>query len=359
LFKTPPLHLVTSVTPSTRRGGAYEGRGGAYIYVSPHTTHQFPPKSKQPRRCSLYFLPHPRYSSTSSVPLPPSQLPHSDPSSAFLTTIPAMQAAFSLSSASPLSPAAASRSCSAADRAASGALLGLSSGLRFCGLRREALGSCFLSRSCSSGSSRPRLPRKVSASASENGSASKSFDYDLVIIGAGVGGHGAALHAVEKGLKTAIVEGDIIGGTCVNRGCVPSKALLAVSGRMREFQNEQHLKALGLQVMLSSVYGGESPPREPSPWWGDRNPPLGEVFRQKAVKLHRGDPLGGVFLPMGPSIGPLLSLCQMKKGERGLTFRGVLLVSSNLYKWETKGTSKKGFLPEKKGRKGHKEEEEL
>ena len=35
----------------------------------------------------------------------------------------------------------------------------------------------------------------------------------------------------------------------MNRGCVPSKALLAVSGRMRELQSEHHLKALGLQVM--------------------------------------------------------------------------------------------------------------
>lgn len=89
---------------------------------------------------------------------------------------------------------------------------------------------------------------------SANGSAVSegSFDYDLIIIGAGVGGHGAALHAVEKGLKTAIVEGDVIGGTCVNRGCVPSKALLAVSGRMRELQNEHHMKALGLQVSSAS-----------------------------------------------------------------------------------------------------------
>jgi len=35
----------------------------------------------------------------------------------------------------------------------------------------------------------------------------------------------------------------------VNRGCVPSKALLAVSGRMRELQSEHHMKALGLQVI--------------------------------------------------------------------------------------------------------------
>lgn len=51
-----------------------------------------------------------------------------------------------------------------------------------------------------------------------------------------------------QGLKTAIIEGDVVGGTCVNRGCVPSKALLAVSGRMRELHDEHHMKALGLQV---------------------------------------------------------------------------------------------------------------
>lgn len=74
------------------------------------------------------------------------------------------------------------------------------------------------------------------------------FDYDLVIIGAGVGGHGAALHAVSCGLKTAIIEAGDMGGTCVNRGCIPSKALLAASGRVRELRNAHHLKSLGIQV---------------------------------------------------------------------------------------------------------------
>ncbi|KAG2726919.1 hypothetical protein I3760_01G136200 [Carya illinoinensis] len=128
--------------------------------------------------------------------------------------------------------------------------------LRFCGLTREALGLSSLRRNSDSfrfrlsSSARVRRADKffVSASLSDNGSPPKTFDYDLLIVGAGVGGHGAALHAVEKGLKTAIIEGDVVGGTCVNRGCVPSKALLAVSGRMRELQNDHHLKALGLQV---------------------------------------------------------------------------------------------------------------
>ncbi|AFY81302.1 dihydrolipoyl dehydrogenase [Oscillatoria acuminata] len=77
---------------------------------------------------------------------------------------------------------------------------------------------------------------------------SEGFDYDLVIIGAGVGGHGAALHAVKCGLKTAIVEAGVMGGTCVNRGCIPSKALLAASGRVRELRDAHHLKTLGIQL---------------------------------------------------------------------------------------------------------------
>lgn len=75
-----------------------------------------------------------------------------------------------------------------------------------------------------------------------------NFDYDLVIVGCGVGGHGAALHARSNGLKTAIFTGKDVGGTCVNRGCVPSKALLAASGRVREMKNEHHLKSFGISV---------------------------------------------------------------------------------------------------------------
>lgn len=57
-----------------------------------------------------------------------------------------------------------------------------------------------------------------------------------------------------QGLKTAIVEGHDIGGTCVNRGCVPSKALLAASGRVRDLKNDMHLKSLGIQVSLCNQF---------------------------------------------------------------------------------------------------------
>ena len=48
-----------------------------------------------------------------------------------------------------------------------------------------------------------------------------SFDFDLIVVGAGYGGFDAAKHAAEAGLKVAIVESRDMGGTCVNRGCVP------------------------------------------------------------------------------------------------------------------------------------------
>ena len=78
--------------------------------------------------------------------------------------------------------------------------------------------------------------------------AESQFDYDVIIVGCGVGGHGAALHARSQGLKTAVLTGKDVGGTCVNRGCVPSKALLAASGRVREMKNAHHLKAFGITV---------------------------------------------------------------------------------------------------------------
>ena len=74
------------------------------------------------------------------------------------------------------------------------------------------------------------------------------FDFDLIVIGAGYGGFDAAKHAAEKGLKVAIVESNDMGGTCVNRGCVPSKALLAASGKVRELANYEHLKKFGIHT---------------------------------------------------------------------------------------------------------------
>lgn len=54
-------------------------------------------------------------------------------------------------------------------------------------------------------------------------------DYDVVILGAGSGGYAAALRAAQLGLKVALIEGDKVGGTCLHRGCIPTKAYLHVA----------------------------------------------------------------------------------------------------------------------------------
>ncbi|MCT2537499.1 dihydrolipoyl dehydrogenase [Aquibacillus koreensis] len=53
-----------------------------------------------------------------------------------------------------------------------------------------------------------------------------AHEYDLVIVGGGTGGYVAAIRASQLGLKTAIVENEKLGGTCLHKGCIPSKALL-------------------------------------------------------------------------------------------------------------------------------------
>ena len=64
------------------------------------------------------------------------------------------------------------------------------------------------------------------------------MDVDLVVIGAGPGGYTAAIKAAQLGMKTAIVEKDqALGGTCLNVGCIPSKALLSSTELYREAQH--------------------------------------------------------------------------------------------------------------------------
>lgn len=62
-------------------------------------------------------------------------------------------------------------------------------------------------------------------------------NFDVVVIGAGPGGYTAAQKAVQHGLSAALVEAGKIGGTCVNRGCIPTKALLHASNMFHMMQN--------------------------------------------------------------------------------------------------------------------------
>ena len=73
-------------------------------------------------------------------------------------------------------------------------------------------------------------------------------NYDVLVIGSGPGGYVAAIRAAQLGLKTACAEGrETLGGTCLNVGCIPSKAILHAS----ELYEEAHsgaLKKFGINI---------------------------------------------------------------------------------------------------------------
>ena len=78
--------------------------------------------------------------------------------------------------------------------------------------------------------------------------ADHEYDYDVLVIGAGPGGYVAAIRAAQLGLKTACAEGrETLGGTCLNVGCIPSKAMLHASEFFDAAKNGT-MKELGIDV---------------------------------------------------------------------------------------------------------------
>ncbi len=77
-------------------------------------------------------------------------------------------------------------------------------------------------------------------------------NYDVIVIGAGPGGYVCAIRCAQLGLKTAVVEGrETLGGTCLNVGCIPSKALLHASHQLHEA--EHNFATMGLKGKSPSV----------------------------------------------------------------------------------------------------------
>jgi dihydrolipoamide dehydrogenase len=72
-----------------------------------------------------------------------------------------------------------------------------------------------------------------------------SNDFDLVVLGAGTGGYTAAFRAAQLGLRVALIDEDKIGGTCLHRGCIPTKALLESAAFLDKVR---HAKDYGLTL---------------------------------------------------------------------------------------------------------------
>ena len=74
--------------------------------------------------------------------------------------------------------------------------------------------------------------------------------FDLVVIGGGPAGYGAALYAASAGMNVALVERDALGGTCLNRGCIPAKAFLETAS---VFRHVAHAAEFGVESSTPAV----------------------------------------------------------------------------------------------------------
>ena len=80
--------------------------------------------------------------------------------------------------------------------------------------------------------------------------ADSSDRYDIVILGGGSGGYACALRAAELGKRVALIEKDKVGGTCLHRGCIPTKALLHAA-EIADQANEA--EAFGVRARLDGI----------------------------------------------------------------------------------------------------------
>ncbi|WP_095156910.1 dihydrolipoyl dehydrogenase [Pseudomonas sp. Irchel 3E13] len=86
----------------------------------------------------------------------------------------------------------------------------------------------------------------------------QTLNTTLLIIGGGPGGYIAAIRAGQLGIPTVLVEGQALGGTCLNIGCIPSKALIHVAEQFHQTQQHSERSSLGIKVQPPTLDIGQS-----------------------------------------------------------------------------------------------------
>ncbi len=141
-------------------------------------------------------------------------------------------------------------------------------------------------------------------------------EYDLIVIGAGPGGYEAAFEAADIGMKTALIEKDHVGGTCLNRGCIPTKSLL-------------HGAELYRQMKESAVFGVSAEAISYDPVkMQERKRQVIEQLR-KGIELTAKKKKADVLKGVGTVCGNGQVIVRGENGEETLCAKNILIATGS------------------------------
>jgi len=139
--------------------------------------------------------------------------------------------------------------------------------------------------------------------------------YDVIVLGSGPGGYVAAIRCAQLGLKTAIVERELLGGICLNWGCIPTKALLR-SAEILHYA--RHAKDYGLRIAGEIEADLEAVVKRSRGVAKQLNQGVTHLMKKNKIAVHMGE---------GTLTGPTSLTVRGEKGEEKLTAKHVIVAT--------------------------------
>ena len=140
-------------------------------------------------------------------------------------------------------------------------------------------------------------------------------NYDVIVLGSGPGGYVAAIRCAQLGLKTAIVERELLGGICLNWGCIPTKALLR-SAEILHYA--QHASDYGLKIAGKIEADLEAVVKRSRGVAKQLNQGVTHLMKKNKIAVHMGE---------GTLTGPTSLTVKGEKGEEKLTAKHVIVAT--------------------------------
>ncbi|MCA0908795.1 dihydrolipoyl dehydrogenase [Qipengyuania gaetbuli] len=140
-------------------------------------------------------------------------------------------------------------------------------------------------------------------------------NYDVIVLGSGPGGYVAAIRCAQLGLKTAIVERELLGGICLNWGCIPTKALLR-SAEIKHYM--EHAASYGLKVAGKIEADLDAVVKRSRGVAKQLNQGVTHLMKKNKITVHMGT---------GTLTGPTSLTVKGEKGEEKLTAKHIIVAT--------------------------------